>query len=140
MIIELDEEVALKSELDSAIRKRFPWASIDTKASPNTSRKRARQLTVTDPTTPRKADPIQHLKDFAAYAEYPPPDDEFGYQYPIGEEWGQLPYTRKIEIAHARAIQQHHGKVLEASPCSHCVKNDLTCKVYPAPASSFSVM
>jgi hypothetical protein len=120
MIIELEEDIVHKPELDSAI--------------PNTSKKRARQLTMADPATPRRADPMQHLKDFAAYAEHPPCDDEFGYQYPIGEEWGTLLYTRKIEIAHARAIQ-HHGKVLEGSPCSHCAKMGLTCKVYPAPAS-----
>jgi hypothetical protein len=128
MVIELDDtELAQNPELDNAIRRRFPWAVVDTKAGPNTSRKRARRMTAT-----RRVDPLQHLDDWGFYAREPPSDEEFGYHYPIGEGWDDLPFTRRIEVSHARAIQQYHGKVLVESGCSHCAEMGYTCKVYPA--------
>jgi hypothetical protein len=128
MVIELDdEELAQNPELDNAIRRRFPWAVVDTKAGPNTSRKRAQRMTAT-----RRVDPLQHMDDWGFYAREQPYDEEFGYHYPIGEGWDELPFTRRIEVSHARAIQHYHGKILVESGCSHCAEMGYTCKVYPA--------
>ncbi|KAF1837708.1 hypothetical protein BDW02DRAFT_576985 [Decorospora gaudefroyi] len=139
MIIELDEtEVAQNPTLDSEMREKFPWATIESKPDPNTSRKRARRTTGTDSTTSRVIDPISHLEDFTQYATERPSDDEFGYSYPIGDTWDQLSYARKLEIAHARAIQQHHGTAANGRGCSHCAAQGYECKVYLPPLGNLS--
>jgi hypothetical protein len=131
MIIELEEtEVTRIPELESSLRKRYPWALIEVKPGPNISRKRARRLTDSEAATPRRPDPIKHIEDFAAYVMEPPSDDEFGYNYPIGEGWDRLTYARKFEVAHARAIQNYHGKVADGGGCSQCVNHGDHCKVY----------
>jgi hypothetical protein len=104
--------------------------AIDAKAGSNTYKKRVQQVNATDPTTPRIVDPIQHIEDWAAYVKSPPSNEEFGYSYIISESWDRLPYTRKIEIGHARAIQHYYGKVLEENPCSHCAQQGKICRVY----------
>ncbi|KAF1939506.1 hypothetical protein EJ02DRAFT_513820 [Clathrospora elynae] len=141
MVIELDEaEVEKNPKLDSDIREKFPWASIESKPGPNTSRKRATQATETNSTAPHKVDPIKHLGDFAHYTTEPPSDDEFGFNWPIGEAWNGFTYPKKLEIAHARAIQQHHGKVADGGGCSHCAKQGYQCKVYPPQLGNLSHM
>nr|BAQ25468.1 hypothetical protein [Neocamarosporium betae] len=130
MIIELDEtEVAQDPRLDNTMREKFPWALIESKPEPNTSRKRASRATETDNTL-RRVDPLRHLEDFADYAVEPPLDDEFGYNYPVGESWDKLGYPKKLEIAHARAIQHQHGKPADGPGCSHCVAEGYQCKTY----------
>jgi hypothetical protein len=124
------ERTYLEQEKARIEHEKAQGEAIDAKAGPNTSKKRVQQVNTTDPTTPRIVDPVQHIEDWAAYVKSPPSDEEFGYSYIISESWDKLPYTRKIEIGHARAIHQHHGKVLEENPCSHCAEQGKTCKVY----------
>jgi hypothetical protein len=104
--------------------------AIDDKIGANTSKKLAQRMTATDPATPQKVDPIKHARDWQYYVDHPPTDEEFGYRYPLSDGWASLPYTRRFETAHARAIQHHHGKVLEKNGCSHCAEKGYTCKVY----------
>ncbi|RAR11229.1 hypothetical protein DDE82_000702 [Stemphylium lycopersici] len=67
-----------------------------------------------------KADPIKHMQDLADYVSEPPGEGEFSYKCPLVESWGILAFQIKLEIAHARAIQNHHGKVTDGNACSHC--------------------
>ena len=131
MIIELDEtEIAQTPELESNLRKMYPWAMIEARPGPNISRKRARRMTDSNVATPHRPDLVKHIEDFAAYVIEPPSEDEFGYKYPIGEGWDRLPYSRKFEIAHARAIQHYHGKVVDGKGCGCCESHGYQCKVY----------
>ncbi|CAA9956417.1 hypothetical protein PTMSG1_00025 [Pyrenophora teres f. maculata] len=133
MIIELDEaEVAQNPLLNKMMRDRYPWATIEASPSSSISRRRTPRTPESRPSSPRKPDPLEHLKDLADYAvgSDPPTDEEFGYRFAIGKEWDTLSYPRKLEIAHARAIQHHHGKVADGSGCSHCVDKGYQCKVY----------
>ncbi|KAL1792725.1 hypothetical protein ACET3X_009232 [Alternaria dauci] len=129
MIIELDEtEITQNLELESSLRKSYPWAVIESKPGPNISRKRARRMTDSGVATSHRPDPVKHIEDFAAYVMEPPSEDEFGYKYPIGEGWDRLPYPRKFEIAHARAIQHYHGKVADGKGCGYCAAHGYQCK------------
>ena len=95
-------------------------------------RKRTRRLPESRPSSPRRPDPLEHLRDLAKYAAgpEPPEDEEFGYRYAIGKDWDTLCYPRKLEIAHACAIQHHHGKVVNGPGCSRCTEKGYQCKVY----------
>ncbi|EDU40791.1 hypothetical protein PtrSN002B_002807 [Pyrenophora tritici-repentis] len=133
MIIELDEaEVAQNPLLEKVMRDRHPWATIESRPSPSISRKRTQRTTESRPSSPRRPDPLEHLKDLADFAvgPDPPADDEFGYRFAISTGWNTLSYPRKLEIAHARAIQHHYGKVADGLGCSHCVEKGYQCKVY----------
>ncbi|KAG9185219.1 hypothetical protein G6011_07763 [Alternaria panax] len=102
MIVELDEtETNRNQELESSLRKIYPWAVIESKPGPNIPKKRARRTTESDVATPHRPDPVKHIEEFAACVMEPPSDGEFGYKYPIGEGWEHLSYPRKFEIAHA---------------------------------------
>jgi hypothetical protein len=86
--------------------------------------------------------PVIHLTHSAAsysqssrrhYAATMPPDDqEFGYRFNVGNAWGTTLFSRKVEIAHARAIQkQAYGRnQWSGTQCSHCVKQGYSCRVY----------
>jgi hypothetical protein len=129
MIIELDEEaIAQNIELEDEVRARFPWATIQSKAGPNTSRKRLARPAEENSTVTQKLDVIKHLGDLFEYAKEPPTVLEFGDYAQAG--WDALPYARKLEIAHARAIQGAYGKMAEGHMCSHCNEQDLQCRVY----------
>jgi len=133
MIIELDEaEVAQNPLLDQMMRERYPWATIESRPIPSISRKRVRRTTESRSSSPRRPDPLEHLRDLAEYAvgPEPPAEEEFGYRYTIGKGWDTLSYPRKLEIAHARAIQHHHGKATDGPGCPHCVEKGYQCKVY----------
>ncbi|KAI4702322.1 hypothetical protein J4E81_002685 [Alternaria sp. BMP 2799] len=130
MIIEVEEtEISENPELESSLRKTYPWALMELKSGPNISRKRARRMTDSDAATPSRPDPVKHIEDFAAYVLDPPSDDEFGYHYPVGD-WDRLTYARKFEIAHARAIQHYHGKAADGGGCSQCAEYGHQCRVY----------
>jgi hypothetical protein len=131
MTIELEESEATQTPgLEQSLRKMYPWALIESKPGPNISKKRARRMTESDAATPPRPDPIKHIEDFAAYVLEPPTDDEFGYQFPLSEDWDRLTYARKFEIAHARAIHNFHGKVVDGKGCCHCALYGHQCKVY----------
>jgi hypothetical protein len=64
-------------------------------------------------------------------ATMPPDDQEFGYRFNVGNAWGTTLFSRKVEIAHARAIQkQAYGRnQWSGTQCSHCVKQGYSCRV-----------
>lgn len=129
MIIELDEEeVAQDPKLEDDVRTRYPWATIQSKPGPNTSRKRVARHSIDDPFVSQKLDVIEHLGDLYDYAKVPPTG--FGSEEHAQAGWNTLPYARKLETAHARAIQGAYGKIMEGHSCSHCVDNNYQCKVY----------
>lgn len=141
MTIELDEsELAENPKLDSAVREQFPWASIDSRTGPNTSRRRTIQAVESISVSSRRLDPIKHLNDLAGYTSEPPSDDAFGYLFPVSNGWDQLPYARKLEVAHAQAIQGLYGKVAEGNGCSNCTKQGYDCKVYRPQLGNLSHM
>jgi hypothetical protein len=129
MIIELDEEaIAQNPELEDEVRARYPWATIQSKAGPSPSEKRLAQPAEANPTVPKKLDVIKHLGDLFEYAKEPPTVSEFDNYAQAG--WDALPYTRKLEIAHACAIQGAYGKMAEGHTCSHCNEQNYQCRVY----------
>jgi hypothetical protein len=90
--------------------------------------------------TPFKLDPIQHLCDLSDYATQIPTEEDFGHE--LREHWHALPYARKIDFAHARAIQGPYGKSPNNSSgaCSHCIERDLQCRVYTPQLRNLSHM
>ncbi|KAF1848966.1 uncharacterized protein K460DRAFT_393914 [Cucurbitaria berberidis CBS 394.84] len=74
--------------------------------------------------------PIKKLADLVQYATHPPTDHEFGFNFPLGEIWDTLPESRKLDIAHARAIQGRYGKTVDGPGCSQCIAEGYECKVY----------
>ncbi|PSN72415.1 hypothetical protein BS50DRAFT_569907 [Corynespora cassiicola Philippines] len=77
----------------------------------------------------RKTKPMQYMIDILCYAWEPYKERETGYEYVTSKSWGELDTARRLEIAHARAIQGRYGMESE-KPCTGCVKRDLKCKVY----------
>jgi len=128
MMLELDEEQLAQSPmLEEEIRERYPWATIQAKASSNTSRKR-----IPRPddlvTSGQNLDPIQHLCDLAEYTKTPPPTPDFEvYDPETFEEWDKLAPARKLEVAHACAIQAQYGKTIDGGGCGHCVRAGYRC-------------
>lgn len=80
------------------------------------------------------------MQDLADYVSEPPGEGEFSYECPLVESWGILALQIKLEIAHARAIQNHHGKVTDGNACSHCVSQGHPCKVYPMQLANLNHM
>jgi hypothetical protein len=132
MMLELDEEQLAQSPmLEEEIRERYPWATIQAKAGSNTSRKRIPRPADQIATSGQDLDPIQHLSDLAEYAKAPPPTQDFEvYDPETFEDWDKLATARKLEVAHARAIQVQYGKTIDGGGCGHCVKVGYRCKGY----------
>ncbi|KAF2832536.1 hypothetical protein CC86DRAFT_341125 [Ophiobolus disseminans] len=142
MAIELDEEdVAYNPAVERQIRKQYPWATFHTKASPNSSKKRRPPLSGQDATYSQKFDAVKHLCDFAELASEPPTTQEFElYNSQVHEEWDTLEFRQKVDIAHARAIQSHYGKVVDGGGCGHCIQEGYKCKAYAPELHQVSTM
>ena len=88
--------------------------------------------------TPFKLDPIQHLCDLGDYASHIPTEEDFGHE--LREHLQTLSYARKIELAHARAIEGPYGKSCDGGGCSHCTERDLPCRTYTSQLRNLSHM
>lgn len=132
MVIELnDEEVAQDSTLKDKVQEQYPWATIQAKASPNTSKKRQPHSADQNVTDGLKLDPLRHFSDLAELAKEPPTSREFEiYNAQISENWDTLDFLRKIDIAHARAIQGQYGKVVDGGGCGPCMQAGYKCRKY----------
>ncbi|KAJ4372928.1 hypothetical protein N0V83_003219 [Neocucurbitaria cava] len=137
--IELDDiQVARNPQLARDIKEQFPWATIEDKPGPNISRKRSTVSAIENEySNSIRHDPVELLTDLANYATKLPTEDEFGYKYPLDDIWELLPSVRKLEVAHARAIQGKYGRSVDGTRCSRCVSQDYECKVYgPQPGDT----
>ncbi len=111
---------------------------IQAKVAPNSTAKRSASTLQDVPTEPWRLDPIRHLSDLANYATDMPADDEFGRMFPFSEIWSSLSYTRRLEIAHARAIKSRYGKPVEGAGCTCCKEQGLECRVYQTQLANLS--
>ena len=134
MVIELDEkELSQTPGIENKVREQYPWATFQTTAGPNTSRKRVPSSTGQNVANGQQLDPVRHLRDFAEYTSEAPTTQEFElYNSQVFEGWDTLEFHRKIDVAHARAIQSRYGKVVDGGGCGHCVQGGYKCKAYVA--------
>ncbi|KAL5384384.1 hypothetical protein PMIN02_009256 [Paraphaeosphaeria minitans] len=81
---------------------------------------------------PVSGDVETQLQDFATFMTDYPPDGTFDVNVRHDQVWGALPFSRKMDIARARAIQV--GRYCEtrapATRCGNCKRKNYACKVY----------
>lgn len=132
MKIELDgTELTKYPFLEKRMREHFPWATITSRSSSNASSKHVSQATRGSSVHAMDSDPFEHLGDLAEFAHEPPATQDFEYYDPqVHKGWDALEPGRKMDIAHARAIQNHYGKVVEGGGCAQCVERGYKCKAY----------
>ncbi|OAG11808.1 uncharacterized protein CC84DRAFT_54969 [Paraphaeosphaeria sporulosa] len=128
-IFELDKDATTEDDaLEANIRKQYPWATVATATAINVpiEPRAFRQ------TAPVVGDIESQLQDFATFMNDYPPDGLFDVNVRHDQIWGTLPFSRKMNIAHARAIQSGHYSETRApaTRCGTCQRNNYACKVY----------
>ncbi|KAF9728904.1 hypothetical protein PMIN01_13284 [Paraphaeosphaeria minitans] len=99
-IFELEKDAASKDDaLEANIRKQYPQATVVTAMDLPTGPRALRQI------APVSGDVETQLQDFATFMTDYPPDGTFDVNVRHDQVWGALPFSRKMDIARARAIQ-----------------------------------
>ncbi|KAH7093567.1 hypothetical protein FB567DRAFT_176492 [Paraphoma chrysanthemicola] len=132
MTIEMDDVECTKDpDLEQRIREQYPWAAVTCGADTTISLEEVTQDDQQASCQVKNADPFEHLRDLAGYAIETPSTQELEcYEPKILEGWSGLEPARKMDVAHARAIQAHYGEVVDGGGCGPCLERGYNCKAY----------
>ncbi|KAF2025704.1 hypothetical protein EK21DRAFT_93024 [Setomelanomma holmii] len=132
MVIELDHtEISQDPMIEEDIRKQYPWAAFKLNNEAHTTARQVSHITHGDRPDHRDCGPLKHSSDLADFLREPPATQDFEiYDPQVHEDWDTLEPTRKLDIAHARAIQSSYGKVVDGGGCAQCVERGYKCRVY----------
>ncbi|KAH7082724.1 hypothetical protein BKA63DRAFT_136934 [Paraphoma chrysanthemicola] len=132
MTIEMDDVECTKDpDLEQRIREQYPWATVTCGANTTVSSEEVTQDDHQASYQVNNADPFEHLRDLASFALETPSTQEFEcYEPKILEGWSAFEPARKMEVAHARAIQADYGEVVDGGGCGPCLERGYSCKAY----------
>lgn len=130
VVFELDKDATTKDEaLETNIRKQYSWATIVKAINVPTALGALRQSA---PVVGDVGDVESQLQDFASFMTDYPPDGIFDFNVRHDQIWGALSLSKKINFAHARAIQagRYSDTRAPATRCGNCKRNNYDCKTY----------